>query len=480
MDKHNSTTLDDIFHPRAIAVVGASGAPYNINTQMFLDSLIHFGFPGQVYPINPNFQEISGLKVYPSIMEVPGPVDLVTSLVPARATPQLLRECVAKGVRAIQLFTAGFAETGEEEGRQLQEELVRIARTGGVRVIGPNCVGIYCPESRVSYASDFPKEPGKVAFITQSGGYSYLAIRMGAARGVRFSKTVSFGNASDLNECELLEYLAGDRDTSIIAAYIEGTRDGRRLLRALRDAASKKPVIITKKGRTEAGARGASSHTGALAGDDAIWDVALRQAGAIRVEDVEEVIDLLVTFLFLPLPKGRKAVVVGVGGGVGVRASDECESGGLKLPRIPDDLRAQLNRYVPLAGAMLRNPVDVLAEPHGDVVWMPILKALDSWDEADMMLWHFSPDMEPLRGQVIQDLMVQLRGSMLKSFSSVSKPKAVSVHAVETSEGLGEMNAIRDMCRENGVAFYPSLYRAARAISRCMDYHRWRSERALS
>jgi acyl-CoA synthetase (NDP forming) len=480
MGQQHSMTLDDIFHPRAIAVVGASGALYNIHTQMFLDSLIDFGFKGEIYPINPRSQEISGLKAYPSITKVPGPVDLVTSLVPARATPQLLRDCVAKGVRAIQLFTAGFAETGEDEGRRLQEKLVSIARTGGVRIIGPNCVGIYCPESRVCYASDFPKEPGQVAFITQSGGYSYLTIRMAAARGVSFSKTVSYGNASDINEIDLLEYLAGDPDTGIIAAYIEGTRDGQRLLRALRDAASKKPVIITKKGSTEAGARGASSHTGALAGDDTIWDVALKQAGVIRVEDVEQMVDLLVTFLFFPLPQGRRAVVLGAGGGAGVRASDECESGGLKLPRIPDELRAELNRHIPLAGSMLRNPVDVLAEPHGDAVWMPILKALDGWDEADMLLWHFSPDMEPLRGEAFQQLIVETRGAMLGSFKGFRKPKAVAVHAVETGIGLAELDAIRDMCREHKVAFYPSLYRAAQAISRYMDYREWRNDLAQS
>ncbi len=469
---------DDFFHPRSVAVVGASAGPFNIHSQMFLDSLLQFGFRGEIYPINPKFDQVSGLRAYPSIAEVPGPVDLVTSLIPAEATPQLVRDCVTKRVKAVQLFTAGFAETGEEEGRRLQDELVSIARGGGVRVIGPNCVGIYCPASGICYASDFPKETGRVGFITQSGGYSYLAIRMAAARGVRFSKSVSFGNASDVDEVELLEYLSGDPETDVIGAYIEGTKDGQALLRVLAEAAARKPVIIIKRGRTEAGVRGAQSHTGVLAGDFRVWDAAFRQAGVIPVEDVEELVDMLVTFLFLPLPGGRRAVVVGAGGGAGVRASEECESGGLDVPRVPDALRAELNRYVPLAGSMLRNPVDILAEPHGDAVWRPVLMALDRWEEADILLWHVSPDMEPLRESNIRQMIVEVRGGMLEAFKSVRKPKAVAVHAVETGAGLEELDAIRQMCQEHRIAFYPSLYRAARAIVRYMDYHQRRRGRA--
>ena len=468
--QHNMA-LHDIFHPRSIAVVGASAGPVNIHTQMFLDTLIQFGYKGKIYPINPKFDQVSGLKAYPSIQDVPGPVDLVTSLIPAAATPQLLRDCAARGVKTVQLFTAGFAETGEEDGERLQEELVSIARSGGVRIIGPNCVGIYCPESGIGYAPDFPKETGRVAFIAQSGGYTYLAVRMGASRGVRFSKVVGYGNASDIDEIDLLDYLAGDPQTDIIGAYIEGTRDGQRLLRVLTEAAAKKAVIIIKKGGTEAGSRGTASHTGTLAGDEKVWDVALKQAGAIRVEDVEEMVDVMTTFLFMPLPRGRKAVVVGAGGGASVRASDECEVGGLRLPPIPEELRMELKRFVPLAGSMLRNPVDVLAEAHGEAVWIALLRALDNWEEADMLLWQVCPEMEPFRESAFRQFVVEMRGNMLEVFKGLKKPKAVAVHAVETRPGLEELDAIREMCQEHKIAFYPSLYRAARAISRYMDYH---------
>lgn len=471
--------LDDIFHPRSIAVVGASSEPFSMTTKMFLDALIDFRYKGEIYPINPKFELISGLKCYQNIRHVPGAVDNVTSLIPAAATPQLLRDCVAKKVKVIQLFTAGFAETGEDEGRRLQAELVSIARSGGVRIIGPNCVGIYCPGSGVSYCSDFPKEPGKVSFIAQSGGYTYLLVRMAAPRGVRFSKLVSYGNASDINEIELLDYLAHDPETEIISAYIEGTRDGPQLLRVLTEAAARKPVIIIKKGRTEAGSRGASSHTGALAGDDAVWEGAIKQAGAIRVEDVEEMVDMLVTFLFFPLPQGRKTVVVGAGGGVSVRASDECEAGGLNLPPIPEELRVELKRFITLAGSMLRNPVDVLAERYSDA-WTPIIRALDNWERTDILLWQICPEIEPFREGSFRRGIIELRRHMLEAFKDLRKPKAVVVHAVESSAGLEELDAIRAMCQEHKLAFYPSLYRAARAISRYMDYHHWRARLAES
>ena len=470
--------LDDIFHPRSIAVVGASSGPLNIHSQMFLDNLLHFEYEGKIYPVTPKFDQISGLKAYPSVRDIPGPVDLVTSLIPAAVTPQLLQDCVTKKVKAVQLFTAGFDETGEQEGSRLQEELVRIARSGGVRILGPNCVGIYCPESRISFASDFPREAGKVGFISQSGGYTYLAVRMGAVRGLRFSKVVSYGNASDINESDLLEYLAHDSKTEIIAAYIEGIRDGQRLLKVLAEAAAEKPVVLIKKGRTEAGSRGTRSHTGALAGDDKVWDAALRQAGVIRVEDVEEMVDVLVTFLFMPLPRSRKVAVVGAGGGASVRACDECEAGGLTLPPIPDEMKTELNQVVPLAGSMLRNPVDVLAEPHGSTMWVPVLRALDSWDEADMLLWQFSPEMEPIKGDAFQHYVIELRSGMLDMFKAVQKPKAVVVHSVESLYGLKELDAIRTRCAENRITFYPSVYRAARAISRYIDYSERRERRA--
>ena len=461
---------NDLFHPRSIAVVGASAGPMNVHSQMFLDNLVGFGFQGKIYPINPGTAEISGLKAYPNLAAVPGPVDLVTSLIPAASTPRLIRECVAAGVKTVQLFTAGFAETGEPEETRLQDEIVEIARQGNVRLIGPNCVGIYCPASGITYCSDFPREPGDIAFITQSGSYTYLTVRMAAPRGVRFSKVVSMGNAADVNEIELLEYLAEDPDTAVIGAYIEGTRDGARFFRVLKETAERKPVIVIKKGSTAAGRRGTSSHTGAMSGDDMVWDTAIKQAGAIRVEDAEEMVDLLTTFTHFPVPQSRRTVVVGAGGGVSVRASDQCEAGGLVLPPIPDKLRDQLAGHISAAGSMLRNPVDVLPERVGQSAWEAILGALDSWEDVDLFLWQICPEIEPFREEEFRKMVVEVRRGMMGTFRRLSKPKAVAVQAVESGPGLASLDALRTICQEHEIAFYPSVVRAARAIGLFMDY----------
>lgn len=462
--------LEHIFHPRSIAIVGATAGPLNVHTMMFLDTLVQFGYKGQLYPVTPNHETVSGLKAYQNLKEIPGPVDHVTSLIPAAATPDLARDCVIKGVKSMQLFTAGFAEAGEVTGIELQKELINIARTGGVRIIGPNCMGVYCPASGLSYCPDFPTEAGDVGFISQSGSYTYLLVRMAAARGIRFSKVISYGNAADVDEIELIDFLSHDSDTKVICAYLEGTRDGRQFVQILSEAAGRKPVVIIKKGHTQAGSRGANSHTGALAGNDRVWEGAIKQAGAIRVDDIEEMVDMLVTFRFLPLPTGRRAAVLGVGGGVTVRASDQCESGGLILPPVPHQMRTELKKFVPLAGSMLGNPIDVLAERYTDV-WAPLVSVLDSWDETDVLIWQVSPEIEPLRQEFVHQYMMEIRSQMMRTFSTARKPKAIVVHAVESGPGLRSLDALRTMCQEYGIAFYPSLYRAARAITRYLEHN---------
>lgn len=479
--------LDILFNPGSIAVVGATGSPitapgapavsFNAHTQIFLYTLIDWGYKGQIYPVNTKGDEIRGLKVYRSLRDIPGTVDYVICIIPAEATLGLVQDCVAKGVKGLHLYTAGFAETGLTNNIALQAELVKVARSGGVRVIGPNCMGIYCPKSGMTYGPNFPREPGNVAFISQSGSYTLLLVRAASARGVRFSKVVSYGNASDLDEVDLLDYLADDPDTEIIGAYLEGAKDGLRLAKALTKAASRKPTIVIKKGNTEAGKRGAGTHTGTLAGDDVVWEGMLRQTGAIRVEDFEEMADLMVTFAFLALPRSRRAVLFGVGGGAGVRAADECEAGGLVLPVVPERLRAELARSLTTAGTMLRNPID---PGHYARDWTEMMQRLDEWEETDMLLWQIAPDIEALQSGEILKYVTAMRGHTLQKFRDLSKPKAVVVHAVESDIGLQALVEMRRMCAESRVAFYPSIYRAAKAIGRYIDYWGKRRHRTTS
>ena len=234
-------------------------------------------------------------------------------------------------------------------------------------------------------------------------------------------------------------------------------------------AAAKKPVILIKKGGTEAGSRGASSHTGVLAGDDAVWDALIRQAGAIRVQDLEEMIDLLVTFQFMKLPRGKNVVVMGIGGGPSVRAADDCERGGLHLPPIPADMVAELRRYTPTAGSMLRNPVDM---GKMQIDWAPVINMFTDWSKTDMLIWQIAPDIEPFEeDSFVRRFCIDQRARFIVDFAKSEKPLAVAVHTAESRFALNVLDITRDECVKHEVPFYTSVYSAARAISRFIDWH---------
>ena len=276
--------LHHLFNPRSIAMIGISTNPAKFGGGFWTKVLQGMGYTGNIYPVSPKLNEFSGLKVYPSIRDIPSSVDLTSVTIPAQNTPQLMEDCAAKGVKGASLFTGGFSETGEEAGIRLESEITQIARRGGVRLIGPNCPGIYCPKGRVSFGSEFPRESGPVGYMCQGGGNSFRLILEGANRGIRFSKAISHGNACDLNQADFLEYFTRDPETEIIAIYVEGVRDGERFVEALSKAAKVKPVILLKGGRTEAGSRAASSHTGAITGNEAAWDALCRRTAVVRLQ----------------------------------------------------------------------------------------------------------------------------------------------------------------------------------------------------
>lgn len=378
--------LDFLFHPNSLALVGITTAKTWHWTLTFLEGLLEIGFDRPLYLVNPKGGEIKGHKIYASLKEVPGNIDYVIGLVNAYAAPKLVEECAEKGVRAIHFCTAGFSETGEADRVKLESELAETARRKGIRIIGPNCMGIYCPQSRLSFSPAFPKESGPVGVISQSGGNSIYLVRQAALRGVRFSKVISYGNACDIDESDLLGYLANDADTKIIALYIEGIKDGIRFRKAMEEATKKKPVVLLKGGATEGGTRAAAGHTAALAGSRTTWDALCKQLGIIRVSSIEEMIDVLVTLIFLPLLRGRNALLFGAGGGASVLISDEFESRGLKVPPIPPDIVAQIREFTPVAGNILRNPVDYSQAMMNVEGVVKTLDILSRWEGIDFLV----------------------------------------------------------------------------------------------
>ncbi|MCX5999647.1 MAG: CoA-binding protein [Chloroflexi bacterium] len=493
----SSHPLEYLFHPRSVAIAGASTDPTHwfIN-EFYIEPLLKMGYQGKIYPINPEGGEIQGLPVYRSLKDIPPPVDHVVSCIPARDTLQLMEECGQVGVRVMQLFTAGFAETGEPDLIELQRRLVETARRYNVRILGPNCMGIYHPGSGLSFCHTYPHDSGPIGLISQSGSNIAFLIRSAVVRGLRFSKAVSYGNACDINECDLLDYLVDDPETKVIAAYFEGTSDGPRLRRVLARAAALKPVVIYKGGYTTAGTRAASSHTGAMAGADNVWEGFLKQIGAIRVRTVGEMVDTLVALVRMKPPRGRTTCIVGAGGGASVLATDEFEQAGFQLPAVPPEIRARIKEIVSLAGSMLSNPMDMVPLFASDQArllraggfdgwekclpemkfhkedrgWGQFLGILEDWPALDLVILSYSLDANPLK---IHDwVLATAAGPMLTAARTFPLPTAMVLHYIADEGSWLPSAKTRQMIVDGGYALFFSMKGAANAIRRLIEFDR--------
>ena len=461
--------LDFLFHPDSLALVGITTSETWHWTLTFLEGLLEIGFDRPLYLVNPKGGQIKGHKVYASLKDVPGNIDYVIGLVNAHVAPGLVEECAEKGVRAIHFCTAGFSETGEEDRVKLESQLAEVARRKGIRIIGPNCMGIYCPQSRLSFSPAFPKESGPVGVISQSGGNSIFLVRQAALRGVRFSKVISYGNACDINENDLLEYLASDPDTRIIALYIEGIKDGKRFRTAMEQATKEKTVILLKGGATEGGARAASGHTAALAGSRTTWDALCKQLGIISVTSIEELIDVLVTLLFLPLPRGKNAVLFGAGGGASVLIADEFESRGLRVPPLPPELIAQIREFTPIAGNILRNPVDYSQAMLNYEGVVKTFNILSRWEGTDFLV-SFVRTGQFTTSRISEDHLNLLMSRFSIKQGLLPKPVAMVLEpSILPNEAEAILAAIRG-CISSGIPVYYSFAAAANAINLVLNH----------
>ena len=350
--------FERIFHPANIAIVGVSSKG-SMFANGILGSLSAIGFAGGIYPVNPRGGEYNGGKIYRSIAEIPVSIDFAVIAVRAELVPSALEECRINGVAGVEILSAGFSESGTERGRELEEEIRKISAQG-IRVVGPNCFGVYCPASGLTLlpGPDLSRESGPVAFISQSGGMAIDFAHIGKWMGVRFSKMISFGNGADLRETELLRYLGDDPETRVIAMYMEGVENGREFFAALKDVAAKKPVIINKGGLTEAGSRAVASHTASMGGSRIIWESVIRQAGAIQVDDLWELAYTSLAFSLLPQRIYKGIIVAGGGGALGVGACDAAERFGQELPLLDGDIRDAIMEVLPKPGSSANNPID--------------------------------------------------------------------------------------------------------------------------
>ena len=377
--------------PRSVAVIGAGRKRKTIGGEVF-HNLMDGGFNGPVYPVNPSADVVQSVRAYKSILDIPGEVDLAVIVVPAKLTMQAARECAQKGVHGMVVITAGFGETGPA-GKEMQRELLTIAREAGMRVIGPNCMGVINTHDDIRMNATFsPNAPlqGNVGFLSQSGALGLAVIEYANTLNLGLSTFISVGNKADLSGNDFIQYWADDPATDVIALYLESIGNPRKFARISRKVGRQKPILVVKSGRSSAGARATSSHTGALLGaSDVTVDALFKQAGVIRTDTLGEFFDVATLLANQPRPKGNRVAILTNGGGPGILCADACEADGLVVPQVPDDLKAKLAEFLP-ADAGLNNPVDMIAAAPGES-YRKALKLLAEWDGIDAIIILYVP-----------------------------------------------------------------------------------------
>ena len=479
----NDHHLDPIFHPRAVAVVGVSSrpGPEGFEGGLFLNALMMQGYDREhpLYPVNPKMTEVRGLRCYPSVLECPDPVDHVISQIPSAGIPELVDQCIKKGVRSLHFFTAGLSETGDPELVALERQLVEKSRAAGLRLIGPNCMGVYVPGVGLSFHPGAPHEPGDVFMLSQSGANAGTILSDLGGRGMRFSKGVSYGNSADLKAFDFLDYAAHDPQTKLVVGYIEGVRDGRAFFSALKRVAREKPTILLKGGITADGARAANSHTGSLAGSVDVFEALCRQTGAIRAEKMDDLQDIAVAVRTrIGGVSGRNVTLVGAGGGIAVLSSDAMAAEGLRVPPLPEETQQELREFIPIAGTSVRNPVDATFGRDHPLDFLEdydrtrrAFEAIARAPSTDMIFTTIGT-----RGNPLSERTEQAREKRLKltieEFAGIQERLGVPIAMIRRE---GRDAELLQYAHRLGVAVFPTIERASRAVARVMD---WRDRRA--
>ncbi|MGW1402601.1 acetate--CoA ligase family protein [Streptomyces sp. NPDC002405] len=451
------TAMTRLMQPRSVAVIGASSEAGKIGNSV-MRNLIDGGFAGDIHPVNPKADEIEGRKAHASVLDIPGEVDVAVFAIPAKFVPTALEEVGAKGIPNAVLIPSGFAETGEHE---LQERIVAIAREHGVRLLGPNIYGYYSPWQDLCATFCTPYDvKGPVALTSQSGGIGMAILGFARTTKTGVSAIVGLGNKSDIDEDDLLTYFGEDPNTKCIAMHLEDLKDGRAFVEAARETVPKKPIVVLKAGRTSAGAKAAGSHTGALAGDDAVYDDILRQAGVIRAPGLNEMLEYARALPVLPTPQGENVVIITGAGGSGVLLSDACVDNGLRLMQIPDDLDEAFMRYIPPFGAA-GNPIDITGGEPPSTYEATIRLGLEDPRVHALVLGYWHTIVTP--PMVFAELTARV----------VAEARAKGIHkpVVASLAGDTEVEAASAYLFERGVVAYP--YTTEQPVAALGAKYRW-------
>jgi acetyl coenzyme A synthetase (ADP forming)-like protein len=449
--------LESFFEPQSVAIVGASRDPEKLGYAV-LANLKDGGYTGDLYPVNPKADEILGLKAYPSVIDIPNAVDLAVIVIPYKFVPAVLEQCGQKDIAAVVVISAGFREAGRE-GLERERELIEIADKYNMRLIGPNCLGVIDTGTplNASFAAGMPPG-GPIAFMSQSGALGTAVLDIAMAGRIGFSKFVSLGNKADVSEIDLLEAWGPAPDSRVILIYVEGVPDGQKFIQVARKVTRHKPVVAIKSGVTASGSRAVSSHTGSLAGSEAAYKAAFRQAGIIRAASMERVFDYARAFAYQPLMKGDRIGIVTNAGGPGILATDALEHAGLEIPRLSRETTAALSDYLPGA-ASAANPVDVLGDALADRYEYAVRHVLDD------------PNVDGLIVIVTPQAMTEIEETAQavgRMAQRADKP------VLACFMGEARIDAGIDVLWQHGVPNYPFPERAAAALAAMSEYRRER------
>jgi acetyltransferase len=446
--------LKPLFEPESIAVIGASNTPGKWGYSM-VTRPVQSGYRGRIFPVNPKEKEIYGLKAYPNIREISEAVDLSIITVPAPLVPQAMKDCVQKGVKASIVITAGFAETGPE-GKLLQDEVIRIAAEGGIRIMGPNGMGMWSSKVRLNTAFGFMPRPGGISFLSQSGTMGAYLLETATNKGYGFHTFLSVGNQADLNMADYVEYLGADPETKVIVLYIEGIKRGRRFLDISKEVIKNKPIIVYKAGRTESGSRATLSHTASIAGSDEVFEAMCRQSGIIRTDDVSHAFDLAEALSKQPLPKGNRVAIVFNGGGACVVTTDACAALGLEVPELNKEMVQELSKYLLPHAPPPKNPIDMAADPRPMTI-ANIVELLVQNPRIDAVI-----TMAPIHMRSSNPAYVREVLSAAEIISDI--PKKYGKPVISTAM-RGSMEGVAfELMKDRGIPFYEFPEEAARAM----------------
>ncbi|MFH1381701.1 MAG: CoA-binding protein [Chloroflexota bacterium] len=462
------TKMEKAFNPKTIAVVGDSKRT-DFEWLRALQTYKGKVFSVQVNPETIKEIEAMGVPNYTSLVDIPGPIDLVIVSVPRAVAMQVLEDCIRKQVGVVHFYTSGFSETGSEDGRQFERVFVEKAKAANLHVVGPNCRGIFVPGMGIKqHPIQYSELSGALGFISQSGNHAILFSQEAYLQGLIINKSVSFGNGIVLDSADYLEFFGNDPAIKAIGMYLEGIKDGRRFLKVLKEVSTKKPVVVWKGGRTAEGGRAIASHTGSLAVSQTIWDAAMQQCGVVGVTSMEELIDTLKALLYLPPVSGDRVAIAGGSGGQSVAITDVFAEAGLKVPTLTEESYAELASFFRVVGASYRNPIDT-GQANRDEMGR-IIGIVERDANIDNMVFIITMHIrtpQQLQGNI--DLLVGLRRNSNKPMASV----------IFYSNGT-QMDNAREVMRqlqEAGIAAFPAMERGARALYNALRYYRFKQDR---